>query len=98
MQSEPERIVQVTPTPAPSNNGTTRALFYIFLGLVIIGGVNWGFYSFDKNYDLVAFVFGFLGDNGYNMGSKAVYGLVGFSSLIVIGLALGANSAIFATN
>ena len=37
----------------------SKILDYIALGLVIIGGINWGLIGFLK-FDLVAFLFGFL--------------------------------------
>ncbi len=76
----------------PQNNGV-RAAFLICLVLVIIGALNWGLYSMDKDNDLVKMA---LGD--YSMPSRFVYGLVGISALIIIILSGGAMTSIYATN
>ena len=79
-------------TVNPQNSGL-RAFFYFCLVLVLIGALNWGLVSMDKNYDLVKMA---LGD--YSMPSRVVYGLVGISALIVIFISGGAMSSIYATN
>jgi uncharacterized membrane protein YuzA (DUF378 family) len=76
----------------PRNNGV-RALFYICLVLVLIGALNWGLVSMNKDYDLVKML---LGD--YTMSSRAVYGLVGISALVVLILSTASMSSIYATN
>jgi uncharacterized membrane protein YuzA (DUF378 family) len=91
-------VVSPASTASPSikvgaQNGGIRAVFYIFLALVLIGALNWGLVSINEDYDLVAMIFG-----DYTMPSRVVYGLVGLSALIVIILAGAQNSAIYATN
>jgi uncharacterized membrane protein YuzA (DUF378 family) len=76
----------------PQNSGL-RSIFYICLVLVLIGALNWGLVSMDKDNDLVKMA---LGD--YSMPSRVVYGLVGFSAVIVLILSVGAMSSIYATN
>jgi uncharacterized membrane protein YuzA (DUF378 family) len=76
----------------PQNNGI-RSVFLIFLVLVLVGALNWGLYSIDKDNDLVKML---LGD--YSMPSRVVYGLVGISAVIILILSGGAMSSIFATN
>ncbi len=76
----------------PRNNGV-RMLYYFCLALVLIGALNWGLVSIDKEYDLVKMLFG-----DYSMPSRLVYGLVGISALVVIILSAGSMSAIYATN
>jgi uncharacterized protein len=53
----------------------------IALALVIIGGLNWGLIGFFQ-FDLVATLFG--GQDAFL--SRVVYGLVGISALICLGL------------
>lgn len=53
----------------------------IALALLIIGGLNWGLIGFFQ-FDLVAALFG--GQDAFL--SRVVYGLVGISALICIGL------------
>ena len=79
-------------TVNPKNSGV-RGFFYFCLVLVLIGALNWGLVSIDKNYDLVKML---LGD--YTMPSRLVYGLVAISALLVIFLSGASMSAIFATN
>lgn len=76
-----------------AQNSGTRMIFYLFLALVLIGALNWGLVAINQDYDLVKML---LGD--YSMPSRVVYGLVGFSALIVMILAGGQNSSIYATN
>ncbi len=53
----------------------------IALALVIVGGINWGLIGFFQ-FDLVATLFG--GQNA--LLSRVVYGLVGLSALVCLGL------------
>lgn len=53
----------------------------IALALVIIGGLNWGLIGFFQ-FDLVATLFG--GQNAFL--SRVVYGLVGLSALVCLGV------------
>jgi uncharacterized membrane protein YuzA (DUF378 family) len=76
----------------PQNSGI-RNLFYLYLALVLIGALNWGLVSMNKDYDLVKMIFG-----DYSMPSRIVYGLVGIAALLIIILAGSQNSAIYATN
>jgi uncharacterized membrane protein YuzA (DUF378 family) len=76
----------------PQNNGL-RAVFLICLVLVLVGALNWGLISMDKNNDLVKMLFG-----DYTQASRFVYGLVGLSAVIVIILSGGAMTSIYATN
>ena len=76
----------------PQNNGI-RAVFLICLVLVLVGALNWGLVSIDKEYDLVKMLFG-----DYSMSSRVVYGLVGLSALIVLILSGVSMSDIYATN
>ena len=57
------------------------ALSRITLALVIIGGINWGLIGFFQ-FDLVASIFG--GQDEFL--SRLVYGLVGLSALVCLGL------------
>lgn len=95
--SDPAPVINTPPNPTPappaSSNAATRTWFYIFLVLVLIGGLNWGLVSVNQDYDLVALL---LGDG--SMGARAVYALVGIAAIIVIILSLGNCNAIFATN
>jgi uncharacterized membrane protein YuzA (DUF378 family) len=70
-----------------------RGFFYFFLALVLIGALNWGLVSVNKDYDLVKML---LGD--YTMYSRSVYGLVGISALLVIVLSAASMSSIYSTN
>jgi uncharacterized membrane protein YuzA (DUF378 family) len=82
-------------TPAPStSNATTRAIFYLFFALLVIGGLNWLLYGINKDYDLVALLGGFV-DGEYGLFARIVYALVGVSALAASGLAAGNSSAIF---
>jgi uncharacterized membrane protein YuzA (DUF378 family) len=85
--STPSASIKVNP-----QNSGVRALFYIFLVLVLIGALNWGLISINKDYDLVQMIF------GDSIFSQIVYGLVGVSALVVIILAASQNSSIYATN
>lgn len=58
----------------------SKILDYIALGLVIIGGINWGLIGFLK-FDLVAFLFGQM-----TWISRIVYALVGLSALYTLSL------------
>ncbi|MFC5591185.1 DUF378 domain-containing protein [Sporosarcina soli] len=58
----------------------------IALALVIIGALNWGLISFFR-FDVVATLFG--GQGAFL--SRVVYGLVGISGLICIGLLFKSN-------
>lgn len=86
--------VTVTPAPASTNNSTTRAIFYLFFALLVIGGLNWLLYGINKDYDLVALLGGFV-DGEYGIFARVVYALVGVSALAATGLAAGNTSAIF---
>ena len=84
------------PTPAASTNNMTRAIFYLFFALLVIGGLNWLLYGINKDYDLVALLGGLVDSNdNYNFVSRIVYALVGVSALAATGLAAGNTSAIF---
>ena len=39
-----------------SSNSGLRILFFIYLVLIVIGGLNWGLVAIDKNLDLVEMV------------------------------------------
>ncbi len=61
----------------------------IALALVIIGGLNWGLIGFFR-FDLVATLFG--GQDAFL--SRVVYGLVGISALLCLGLLFKPNEEI----
>ena len=65
----------------------------IALALVIIGALNWGLIGFFQ-FDLVATLFG--GQDAFL--SRVVYGLVGISGLICIGLLFKPNEEIDTVN
>jgi uncharacterized protein len=58
-----------------------KALRFIVLLLLVIGGLNWGLYGFFQ-YDLVADLFG-----NFSAAARIVYGIVGIAGLLgVVGL------------
>ena len=61
-------------------------LYRIALALVIIGGINWGLIGL-LQFDLVAWLFG--GQD--SVISRIVYGLVGISAVITLGLLFKPN-------
>ena len=61
-------------------------LYRIALALVIIGGINWGLIGL-LQFDLVAWLFG--GQD--SVLSRIVYGLVGISAVISLGLLFKPN-------
>lgn len=68
-------------------------LYRIALALVIIGGINWGLIGFFQ-FDLVASLFG-----GQDAAlARVVYGLVGISALICIGLLFKPNEELDTAN
>lgn len=54
-----------------------NVLEWIFLVLLIVGGINWGLVGFFQ-FDLVAKIFGDM-----SMISRIIYGLVGISALYI---------------
>ena len=90
-----------TPTPpratpaASTSNSTTRAIFYLFFALLVIGGLNWLLYGINKDYDLVALLGDIIDGRDYGTFARIVYALVGVSALAAGGLAAGNSSAIF---
>ncbi len=87
--------VAVTPAPASTSNATTRAIFYLFFALLVIGGLNWLLYGINKDYDLVALLGGMIEGDKYGTFARIVYALVGVSALVATGLAAGNTKAIF---
>ena len=63
------------------------------LVITLIGALNWGFIGFFQ-FDLVAFIFGGQGA----LLSRIIYGLVGISALINLGLLFKPNTEISDSN
>ena len=81
----------LTPEQISANN-TTRNIFYLCIGLVVVGSLNWGLYTISKDYDLVASLFG-----DYSYGSRFVYLLVALAGIWIIISSIANSSVIYST-
>jgi uncharacterized membrane protein YuzA (DUF378 family) len=89
---------QPTPTPKPADNSATRMLFFLYLALLIIGGLNWGLYAINKDFDLVDMVGKAIQGVSYSLTARIVYAIVGICALLAALSAATSSSAIFASN
>ena len=93
-----EKVSKPLADTSTSSNSGIRILFYIYLVLIVIGGLNWGLVAIDKNLDLVEMVGKAVQGVSYSLTSRIVYGLVGICALLTALLSIANPSAIFATN
>ena len=72
----------------------SQIVFYIFLVLLIIGGLNWGLYAVDQKYDLVELI----GDSlfgPYSLFARIVYALVAVAAVVIAVMSLTASNDIY---
>ena len=65
----------------------SQIIFYIFLVLLIIGGLNWGLYAVDQKYDLVELVGNALFEP-YSLFARIVYALVAVAAVVIAVMSL----------
>lgn len=75
--AHPDRLSTIRPGTLPSTN-TLSVLGWVAMGLLIVGGINWGLIGF-FGFDLVAAIFGPM-----SVVSRIVYALVGLSAIYTI--------------
>jgi uncharacterized protein len=67
-----------------------RKLDALALGLVIVGGLNWGLVALAE-FDLVAWICGGMDFGETNAASRVIYGLVGVAAVYTIGALLSSR-------
>lgn len=60
----------------------SQIIFYIFLVLLIIGGLNWGLYAIDPKLDLVEMI-GNQVSGPKSIFARAVYALVAVAAVVI---------------
>lgn len=77
--AHPDRLSTIRPNTLPvSSSNTLSTLGWVAMGLLIVGGINWGLVGF-FGFDLVAAIFGPM-----SAASRIVYALVGLSALYTV--------------
>ena len=95
-----------SPTPHPHRPHNTdsptmrQVLFWIYLSLIVIGGINWGLVAINPKWDVVAQLFSSMDPDSEVMGvnpiGKVVYLLIAISSILIIPLILSSDQNICA--
>jgi uncharacterized membrane protein YuzA (DUF378 family) len=82
-----------TPHPHPEKKPTmNQVLFWVYLALIVIGGINWGLVAINPKYDIVAQLFSSVNQDSdimeVNPVGKVVYILIAISAILIIPLIL----------